>query len=177
MMYIIQITMLYTLNLYSAVCQLHLNKTGEKKKYSLYATSLGFWGDTSSKEPTWQCRRHKRHRFNPWVGKIPWWQAWQPAMVLFPGESLGQRRLADYCPWGHKESDTTTNTTIPHIYVHQWYWAFFFFNYFLVWFWYQGNPVFKNGLWKCSLSSFLKYFKKDRHCLFFNYLVETSESG
>jgi len=98
MMYIIQITMLYTLNLYSAVCQLHLNKTGEKKKYSLYATSLGFWGDTSSKEPTWQCRRHKRHRFSPWVGKIPWWQAWQPAMVLFPGESLGQRSLADYSP-------------------------------------------------------------------------------
>ena len=23
------------------------------------------------KESTCQCRRHKRHRFNPWVGKIP----------------------------------------------------------------------------------------------------------
>ena len=23
------------------------------------------------KEPACQCRRHKRHRFNPWVGKIP----------------------------------------------------------------------------------------------------------
>ena len=30
-MYISQIIMLYTLNLYSAVCQLHLNKTGRKK--------------------------------------------------------------------------------------------------------------------------------------------------
>ena len=30
MMYISQITMLYALNLYSAVCQLYLNKTGKK---------------------------------------------------------------------------------------------------------------------------------------------------
>ena len=31
MMYVNQIIMLYTLNLYSAVCQLYLNKTGRKK--------------------------------------------------------------------------------------------------------------------------------------------------
>ena len=31
MMYVSQITMLYNLNLYKAVCQLHLNKTGRKK--------------------------------------------------------------------------------------------------------------------------------------------------
>ena len=30
MMYMSQITMLYTLNLYSAVCKLYLNKTGKK---------------------------------------------------------------------------------------------------------------------------------------------------
>ena len=27
---------------------------------------------TSDKEPSCQCRRHKRHRFNPWVRKIAW---------------------------------------------------------------------------------------------------------
>ena len=32
MMYVNQITMLYTLNLYSAVCQLYLNETGRGKK-------------------------------------------------------------------------------------------------------------------------------------------------
>ena len=32
MMYVSQIIMLYTLNLYSAVCQLFPNKTGRKKK-------------------------------------------------------------------------------------------------------------------------------------------------
>ena len=31
MMYVSQIIMLYTLNLYSAVCQLYLSKTGRKK--------------------------------------------------------------------------------------------------------------------------------------------------
>ena len=30
--------------------------------------------------------RHKRHRFHPWVGKIPW-RAQQPSTVLLPGES------------------------------------------------------------------------------------------
>ena len=32
----------------------------------------GFPDGTSGKEPVCQCRRHKRHRFDPWVRKIPW---------------------------------------------------------------------------------------------------------
>ena len=28
------------------------------------------------KEFTYQCRRPKRRRFNPWVGKIPWRRKW-----------------------------------------------------------------------------------------------------
>ena len=39
--------------------------------------------------------------------KIPWKKAWQPTPVFLPGESLEQRSLAGYSPWGHKESDTT----------------------------------------------------------------------
>ena len=31
----------------------------------------GFPGGTSSKEPTCQCRRNKRRKFNPWVRKSP----------------------------------------------------------------------------------------------------------
>ena len=34
--------------------------------------SSGFLGGTSCKEPACQCRKHKRHRFDLWVGKIPW---------------------------------------------------------------------------------------------------------
>ena len=48
---------------------------------------LGFPGGASGKEPDSQCRRHKRHRFHPWVGKIPWRRAWQPIPVFLPGES------------------------------------------------------------------------------------------
>ena len=46
-------------------------------------------------------------RFNPWVGKIPWRREWLSIPVFLPGESHGQRNLAGYSPWGHKELDTT----------------------------------------------------------------------
>ena len=32
---------------------------------------------------------------------------WQSTPVLLPGKSHGQRSLAGYSPWGHKELDTT----------------------------------------------------------------------
>ena len=72
---------------------------------------MGFPGGASSKEPTCQCRRCKRRGFDPWVGKIPWRRAWQPTPVFLPGEFHGQRNLAGYSPWGHKESDTSETTT------------------------------------------------------------------
>ena len=46
-----------------------------------------------------------RHRFNPWVRKIPWRRKWQPTPIFLPGESRGQRSLVGYSPCGHKESD------------------------------------------------------------------------
>ena len=58
--------------------------------------SWGFPGGASGKELACQCRRHKRCRFNPWVGKIPWRRAWQPTPVVFPGEAHGQRSLVGY---------------------------------------------------------------------------------
>ena len=36
----------------------------------------------SGKECTCQCRRRKRHRFNPWVGMIPWRRKWEPPPVI-----------------------------------------------------------------------------------------------
>ena len=38
-----------------------------------------------------------------WVGKIPWRREWQPTLVFLAGEFHGQRSLAGYSPWGHKE--------------------------------------------------------------------------
>ena len=37
----------------------------------------------SGKESACQCRRHKRHRFNPWVRRIPWRRAWQPSILAW----------------------------------------------------------------------------------------------
>ena len=53
----------------------------------------------SGEEPTCQCRRHKRGGFDPWVRKISWRREWLPILALLPGESHGQRSLADDSPW------------------------------------------------------------------------------
>ena len=70
----------------------------------------GFPGGSSGKEPACQCRRDKRHRFHPWVGKIPWRRAWQPTPLFLQGESHGQRSLVGYGPQGRKDSDMTEAT-------------------------------------------------------------------
>ena len=48
-------------------------------------------GGACGKEITCQYRRHKRCRFDPWVGKIPWRTVWQPTPV-FLLENLVDRR-------------------------------------------------------------------------------------
>ena len=40
-------------------------------------------------------------------GSIPRRRKWQSTPVFFSEESHGQRSLAGYSPWGHKESNTT----------------------------------------------------------------------
>ena len=59
---------------------------------------------TSGKELACQCRGHERHKFYPWVGKIPWRRAQQPTPAFLPGEPHGQRSLVGYSPYGCKES-------------------------------------------------------------------------
>ena len=60
----------------------------------------GFPSGASGRKPTCQCqcRRSKKCRFDPWIGKIPWRRKWQPTPVFFPGESHGQRSLVGYSP-------------------------------------------------------------------------------
>ena len=36
--------------------------------------------------------RHRRHGFDPWIGKI-WRRKWQPTSVFLPGKSHGERNL------------------------------------------------------------------------------------
>ena len=63
-----------------------------------------FPGGASGKEPTCQCRRCKRHRFDPWVGKIPWRRvmathssilAWKISWTAEPGglRFMGSQRI------------------------------------------------------------------------------------
>ena len=73
---------------------------------------LSLWGlldGTSGKEPACQCRRHKRHGFNPWVRKIPGRRKQNTATLFFPGKFHGERNLVGYSSWDHKEPDRTEN--------------------------------------------------------------------
>ena len=64
---------------------------------------------------------HEMRVPNTWVGKIPWRRAWQHIPVILPGESHGQRSLAGYSPWGHKEWDTPEHAcTGPEIGLSWW---------------------------------------------------------
>ena len=48
----------------------------------------------------------------PLVGKIPWRREWLSTPVLLPGESQGQRSLADCSLCGRKESNKTEKLTL-----------------------------------------------------------------
>ena len=61
----------------------------------------------SGDESACQCRRHK---FDPWIWKIPWKRIWESTLVFFPGKSHGQRSLAGCSPQGHKKSGMTEVT-------------------------------------------------------------------
>ena len=68
---------------------------------------IGIPSGSSGKESACQCGRHKRLRFDLWIGKISWRRAWQTTPVFLPGESNEQMSLTGYSPWGHKELDVT----------------------------------------------------------------------
>ena len=75
-----------------------MNTFIHKKTYIRIIVIASHPGSASGKEPAYQCRRHKRCKFDPWVGKIPWRRKWQPIPVFLPGKSCGQRSLLGYSP-------------------------------------------------------------------------------
>ena len=66
----------------------------------------------SGKESSCQCGRH---RFSPWVGKIPWRRKWQPTSEFLPGKSHGQGNLKGYSLWGHEEPDVTEHAGTQYL--------------------------------------------------------------
>ena len=85
------------------LCQLN-QKTDNDFNWYVSMDLSGFPGCTSGKEPSYQCRRHKRHKFNPCVGKILWRRAWQSTTEFLRGQFHGQRSLTGYSPWGSQKS-------------------------------------------------------------------------
>ena len=53
-----------------------------------------------------------------WIQSLGWDNPLEKGMVtppvFLPGEFHGQRSLAGYSPWGHKELDTTKQLTLTH---------------------------------------------------------------
>ena len=65
----------------------------------------------------------KKHRFQPWVRKIPWRRKSQPTPVFLPGKFHGQSSLIGYGPGGCKELDDTEHAlslslSLSHTHTH-----------------------------------------------------------
>jgi len=69
--------------------------------------TLGLPRGLSGKEFTCQCRRYRKHGFDPQVRKISRRRQWQLTPIFLPVKSYGQRIWVGYSPWGLKESDIT----------------------------------------------------------------------
>ena len=87
-----------------------------------FSGGLLWW--LSDKESVCQYRRLRRHRFDTWVGKIPWRRKWQLTVVFLCGKFCGQSSLAGYSPWGlkrvghdlaTKKTDQYTKKTVDNV--------------------------------------------------------------
>ena len=76
---------------------------------------LGFPDGTSGKEPTCQCRRQKRCKFNSWVWTMPWRRAWPPTQGFLPGESHKGVWQATV----HKVAESQTQLSDWHFHFHE----------------------------------------------------------
>ena len=85
------------------------------------AVDLPRW--LSGKEFSCRCRRHRKHVFDPWVGKIPWRRKWQCIPVFLLGKSQRQRspeaivhRVTKSQTWlsTHTEGNCSFNNILAH---------------------------------------------------------------
>ena len=71
--------------------------------------SPGFPGGADVKESACQCRRH---RFDPWVGNIPWRRKWKLTPVFLPGKFHGRRATVHRVTKSWTQLSTHTCTCI-----------------------------------------------------------------
>ena len=94
--------------------------------FKYLSAQQGSPGGSVGNESTCQCRRHKRHRFDPWVRKIPWSRKQQPPPVFLLGKFHRQRNLVGYSRWDHKGLDVTEHTCTNTHQISQWgHWSGF----------------------------------------------------
>ena len=79
-----------------------MKKPQDVVKYLSY--QKGFPGGSDSEESTSNAGDWDSV---PESGRFPWGREWLPTPIFLPGEFYGQRSLADYGLWSHKEMDMT----------------------------------------------------------------------
>ena len=89
--------------------------TGTYQELGAGMICLGLPRWHSGKESICQCKRRKRHRFDPWVGKMLWSRKWQPAPTFLSGKFHGQRSLAGFrgFPGGSDGKESACNAGDP----------------------------------------------------------------
>ena len=65
-----------------------------------------------------QCRRRKRHGFDPWVEKISLEKEMATHSSILAWRIHEQRSLVDYSRWSHKESDMTETNIVYILHFH-----------------------------------------------------------
>ena len=68
----------------------HLPVKVKDNPYTFHCQQILARFSQTTKEPACQCRRHKRPKFDLWVGKIPWRRNWQSTPVFLLGEPHGR---------------------------------------------------------------------------------------
>ena len=81
----------------------------QTEKNIVYLTNPYSWPPRWCSGKKFICQ-YRKHKDDPWVGKIPWSRKWQPTLVFLMGKFYGQRSLVGYSPWGCKELATTEHT-------------------------------------------------------------------
>ena len=78
-------------------------KTQSRRNTGSSESMWGFHWWLRGKESACQ---YRRHRFDPWIGMIPWGREWQLTPIFLSGESHEQKSLEGYSPQGHAKNQT-----------------------------------------------------------------------
>ena len=79
---------------------------------SLLPKTSRIWVGSCSEGKLESCLHfRKNYKMSTQLRKIVCRKEWQLTPVFLPGEPNGQRSLAGYSPWGHKESDASNTHT------------------------------------------------------------------